>query len=161
MEIEAYTLVEKEPVFLRFNSNEFGIVGANFEMPKKLATTHGIALEITGKARFQSARLDFEFWYLFKAQHLGHAANLAELDDKTIAQWVKKNPDLVCRSWAEIEEQHAHRNDFKRTKRPFVRVFQEWGILWEYYPKMARLGVYIGSRRSVVFYGREMFKFQA
>lgn len=167
MEIETYTLVGRESVLLKFNSDEYGIFGANFEVGENLAVTHGIALKNLGPAKFRSINKGFEFWYSFKAQTLGHASNMSELSEETITLWAKRNERLICHSLADIESDWAHRFNFKRAKRPLVCVETSegpcWGVLWEVYPSMARLGVYIGVDSKglgghVQFFDRHEFK---
>lgn len=147
MEIDTYTLFAKEPLLLKFNSDEYGIFGSKIELPENVVTTHGISLKNTGPAKFKSVRSGFDHWYSFRANSIGHLANMTELDEYVIAQWVEKNPDLVCRNWDDILLHDLNRCDFKRARRPFV-AFSDIdtcvGILWEVYPALKRLGVYIG-----------------
>lgn len=167
MEIETYTLIGREPILLKFNSDEYGIFGANFKVGENLAVTHGIAVKNLGPAKFHSINKGFEFWYSFKASHLGHVANISELPEETITLWAKRNEKLVCHSFSEIESDWTHRFNFKRPKRPLVCIdgFEGpcWSVLWELYPSMARLGVYIGVDSKglggyVHFFNRDEFK---
>lgn len=167
MEIETSTLIGKKPILLKFNSDEYGVLGSNFEIGESLALTHGIAVKNLGPAKFRSINKGFEFWYSFKAAHLGHVANMSELTEEIITLWAERNEKLICHSFAEIESEWTHRFNFKRAKRPLVCIQDYdgpcWAVLWELYPAMERIGVYIGRDAKglggyVSFFDRHEFK---
>lgn len=167
MEIDTYTLVGREPVLLKFNSEQYGILASNFEIGENLAVTHGVALKNLGPAKFRSANQDFKFWYSFRASPIGQIANKEKLTDETITLWANKNHKLVCHSLVDIVSEYSHRHNFKRSKRPFVALGEHgsacWGVLWEVYPALRRLGVYIGRNDKglggyVHFYDFDEFK---
>lgn len=170
-EIETSTLFSDNPLILKVGDSEFGLVG--FQSPlsdnvKSVLSKQGIAINIRESVELRFAKqIEFCHWYKCKFQHLGHWANLKEIDESLIQRAAIKNPNLICHSLAEIESDWTHRFNFKRAKKPLV-CFESyegpcWAVLWEYYPTLARIGVYIGRDSKgfggyVCFYDLPEFK---
>ena len=169
IEIDSASLLSKEPLKIRFTSDEFGLVGLARKCSAGdfVALARGIAIELKDEVKTRSVVKDGLNWYSFKARSLGFFFSRHELHEKIIARLAEENPDMVLRSWDDIEAEHSHRLDFKRSKRPFLAIETwegpTWAVFWEYYPALGRIGVYIGKDDKglggyVCFYDREEFK---
>lgn len=162
MEIDSSFLLKKEVIKIRFSGDEFGTVGLmrQAKIGDFVVCSRGIALEIKEASKTRSLGFDEWHWFRYRARDLGFFADKVGLSDELICQAASENPDMVLRSWEEIESEWTHRFDFKRAKRPFVS-FQGyegpcWGIVWEFYSALARIGVY--SSGHVRFYDRAEFR---
>jgi len=149
IEIDSASLLKKEPLKIRFSGDLFGSIGLTrkVEIGDFVVSDRGVAFEIKEPAKSRSFGFDELNWFRFKALDLGSWANKVEPSDALIRQVALKNPDLVCNGWPDVMLEHSKRNDFKRAKRPLVAFSDPdpcIGILWEVYPALERLGVFIG-----------------
>jgi hypothetical protein len=169
IEIDALSLVSREPLKIRFSSDEYGSIGLarKASIGQMVACDRGVCFELKEEAKTRSIVSDGLHWFRFRARDLGDFFNKNELSQDVIDHVAKTYPDMACHSWEEIEREHLHRHDFKRAKRPLV-CFESfegpcWAVLWEIYPAMARIGVYIGRDAKglggyVCFFDRAEFK---
>ena len=169
IEIDAMSLLAKEPLKIRFSSDEFGSIGLarKCSVGQFVACDRGLSFELKEEAKTRSIVSDGLNWFRFRARGLGEFFAKFELSTDIVKRVAETYPDMVCRSWEEIEAEHSHRFNFTRAKRPLV-LFQSYegpcpAVIWEFYPAMERIGVYTGKDNNglggmVTFYDRHEFK---
>lgn len=133
---------------IKFSSETYGTFGCNFEVKEYVATSHGVALRNLGLVKYKSLRVNFRYWYSFRAEPLGLVAEMAGLDQYRLEKWAESTPNLTCGCLPEILAQaQTFTSDFRRAKRPLVRINTATGptvaILWEIYTD--KVGLYVGT----------------
>ena len=153
IELDCALLRSKRSIKLRFSSDDYGHVVLDKQVGW-VALDRGIALRILDKVKTRSVISDGLTWFYFRAYTLGQWAHSVHLGQDIVTQIVTDNPSMVCKSWAELEAEHSHRNDFKRHKRPLVAFSSggpRLGMVWEFYPELERVGVYLGDSNLLFF----------
>ena len=169
IEIDSASILKKEPLKIRFTGDLFGSIGLRSKVAigEFVVSDRGIALEIKEEVKGRALVSDNLHWFRFKAKDLGSWADKVSLSEEIISRIALKNPDMVCNGWPDVLLEDRKRTDFKRARRPLVRFLEEGseslGILWETYPSLRRLGVFIGRDSRglgghVRFYDFDEFK---
>jgi hypothetical protein len=168
IEIDSAFLLKKESLKIRFTGAEAGSVGIlrQANVGDFILCDRGIALEVREVENKRSAISDNLHWFRFKAKSLGPWAKKVCLSEYLIRRIAEENPELVCNGWPDVLLEGRKRHDFKRARRPLVAFLDPdpcIGIIWEVYPALGRLGVYIGRDDKglggyVHFYDFDEFK---
>ena len=161
LEYKSRCVISGLPIIVRMDANQFGYVATKnvVRTDDWIVTDRGIAFKSLGHAKLTHAislAPSNYFWNKVKAYNLGDWADDTKPSDLQLDHMARAYKDLVAHTIEELAYNHAYKYDFKRIKRPLVRLLDQWGnittaVFLELYtdqPGRPRVAVVTGVNNS-------------